>query len=361
VIIDGDQGLVILQPDEETIAHYMHEAEEHRTLAARLETLADQPAITADGVRIEVHGNIEFPYEVTLCNNRGADGIGLYRTEFLYLNSETEPTEETHYEAYVAVIRAMPGKPVCIRTLDLGADKLRSLPSPEDERNPVLGLRSIRLALRNSSLFRTQLRAILRASALGKVRIMFPLITTLQELRQAKMLLSDVMDDLLERQIPFDRDVEVGMMVEVPAAVVLIDRFVAEVDFISIGTNDLIQYTMAVDRGNKDVADLYTAADPAILRQIERALSAAQQANVPANLCGQMSGSARYTMLLLGMGLRQFSVAPVSILEIKRVIRTVTIQQCKEVADRVMTMEGSREIKMFLHEVLKKQAPELVP
>ncbi len=360
VIIDGDQGLVILQPDEETIARYQHAAEEHRTLAARLETLADQPAVTEDGVRIQLYGNIEFPQEVELCRQRQADGIGLYRTEFLYLNADEEPSEATHYDAYVQVLQAMEGKPVCIRTLDLGADKLRNLPSPEDERNPVLGLRSIRLSLRNVPVFRTQLRAILRASVHGQTQIMFPLISNLQELRQAKMLLSDVMEDLQESQVPYDPHIKIGMMVEVPAAVMLIDRFVQEVDFISIGTNDLIQYTLAVDRGNKDVANLYTATNPAVLRQIRTSIRAADRAGKPVNLCGQMSGSSLFTMLLLGLGLRQYSVPPAALLEIKRVIRSVNIKQCERIARRVMQMDNAAAIKNYLREQLKLLAPELV-
>jgi phosphotransferase system enzyme I (PtsI) len=225
-------------------------------------------------------------------------------------------------------------KPVVIRTLDLGADKLAQMPSPAEERNPVLGLRSIRMSLRNLPLFRTQLRAILRASALGNVRLMFPLITTLMELRQARMVLADVMEDLDENGIPFNRDVPVGMMVEVPAAVMMIDRFVEEVDFVSIGTNDLVQYSLAVDRGNKDVAGLYNTCDPAVLRLIELTVRAARSANVPANLCGRMSSSSIYTQLLLGLGLRQFSVTPGAIPEIKRIIRAANIPQCEAIAAR---------------------------
>ena len=359
VIIDGNAGLVILHPDEETIARYQQEAEENRSQAARLETLRDLPAETSDGVRIDLLGNIEFPFEVEHCMARGADGIGLYRTEFLYLDAKTEPDEEVHFEAYSRVVKAMGDRPVTIRTFDLGADKVPHLAEPEDERNPFLGLRSIRLALRNLPMFRIQLRAALRASVLGNVRIMFPLISTLLELRQAKMVLADVMEDLEERGIEFDREVAVGMMVEVPSAVVMIDQFVDEVDFLSIGTNDLTQYTLAVDRSNKDVVGLYNPADPSVLRLIDMTVRAARSRSLPVNLCGQMSGSTNYTMLLLGLGLRRMSVTPSAIPEIKKVCRSVTIEQCELVARRAMSMENARDINSYLKEELKKHVPEL--
>jgi len=358
VIIDGDKGLVILQPDEETLERYRHEAEQNRSMAARLETLRDLPAVTLDGAGIQLMGNIEFPYEVDHCVDRGADGVGLYRTEFLYLGADEPPTEEIHYQAYSRVVDAMPDKPVIIRTFDLGADKVPSLAKPEDERNPCLGLRSIRLALRNLPMFRTQLRAILRATALGNVQIMFPLISTLLEFRQAKMVLTDVMEDLQEHGIPFNRDVPVGMMVETPASVMMIDRFVEEADFLSIGTNDLIQYTLAVDRGNKNVVGLYNPCDPAVLQLISMAIRAADRKQVPINMCGQMSGSALYTMLLLGLGLRRFSVAPSAIPEVKNVCRNVTIAECEALAARAMAMENARDVKSFLKEELRKHVRE---
>ena len=354
VIIDGDNGLVILAPDEETLARYQHQVEEIRSLAARLETLRDLPAETADGVRIEIFGNIEFPHEAEHCTDRGTDGIGLYRTEFLYLGSETAPTEEVHFEAYSEVVRAMGDKPVIIRTFDLGADKMPHLPKPDDEPNPFLGLRSIRLALRNLPLFRTQLRAVLRVSALGDVRVMFPLISTLLELRQAKMVLADVMEDLEERGVPFNRDIPTGMMVEVPSAVMMIDRFVEEVDFLSIGTNDLVQYALAVDRSNKDVVGLYNSCDPAVLKLISMAIEAADRKSIPINLCGQMSGVPIYTMLLLGLGLRRLSVTPIAIPEVKNVCRRVTIEQCQAVAQRAKSLENARDIKSYLKEELRK-------
>jgi phosphotransferase system enzyme I (PtsI) len=246
-----------------------------------------------------------------------------------------------------------------MRTLDLGADKLPNMPMMEDERNPFLGLRSIRLALRNVDLFRTQLRAILRASVLGDVRLMFPLVSTVLEMRQAKMVLSDAMEDLEELGVPFNRDIQVGMMVEVPAAIMMLDRFVDEVDFFSIGTNDLIQYVLAVDRGNKDVASLYTGAEPAILRLIDRAIRIADEHHVPISMCGQMCGNPLYTMLLLGLGLRSLSITPAAIPEIKLVCRSITLDDCRRVAERALQLDGAREVKSYLTEELSKVLPEI--
>jgi phosphoenolpyruvate-protein phosphotransferase (PTS system enzyme I) len=359
-IIDGDKGLVILQPDEETLASYRHRAEETRIQASKLEPLRDLPAETADGVRIDLLGNIEFPYEVDHCVDRGADGVGLYRTEFLYLGAEIEPTEEVHFQAYSRVVQAMGQKPVVIRTFDLGADKMPNMTRPDDERNPCLGLRSIRLALRNLPLFRTQLRAALRATALGNIHIMFPLVSTLLELRQAKMVLADVMEDLQEHSIPFNRHVPVGMMVETPAAAMMIDRFVEEVDFLSIGTNDLVQYTLAVDRSNKDVVGLYNPADPAVLKLIGMSIEAADRKGVPISMCGQMSGSPLYTMLLLGMGLRKFSVSPSSIPEVKNLVRSVSLTECQAVAARVKMLENARDVRSYLKEEVKKHVRDIV-
>jgi phosphotransferase system enzyme I (PtsI) len=359
VIIDGDRGQVILQPDEETLNRYRRDEEQHRSHDLQLAALRDLPAITADGEQIELYGNIEFPHEVRHCLSRGAGGIGLYRTEFLYLGTSTPPDEEGHFQAYSSVVRAMGDRPVIIRTFDLGADKVQAQLGVEEEKNPFLGLRSTRLALRNLPIFRTQLRAILRASALGDVRVMFPLIATLLELRQAKMVLADVMEDLDERNEPFNRDLPVGMMVEVPSAVLMIDQFCEEVDFLSIGTNDLIQYTLAVDRSNKDVADLYSASDPAVLKLVKMAIEAAGRHGKSISLCGQMSANSTYTMLLLGLGLRQLSVAASAVPEIKRVCRSVSIDQCREVADRALALENARDVTSYLRQELQKVLPDL--
>ena len=358
LIVDGDAGRVIVDPDDSTLAYYRREEEQHRSLAVHLQTLRDLPAETLDGQRVQLRANIEFPLEVEACLERGADGIGLYRTEFLYLDAMREPTEEDHYRAYAEVIRAMAGRPVVIRTLDLGADKMGREPEAPDERNPFLGLRSIRLSLRHLPSFRTQLRAILRASVLGDVRVMFPLIGTLQELRQARAVLLDLMEDLAEEGVEFDPQIPVGMMVEVPSAVTLADRFAREADFMSIGTNDLIQYALAVDRSNKEVASLYNASDPAVLRMIDAVVQAAQSQPIEVSLCGQMSASTVYTMLLLGLGLRCLSVPPAAIPEVKNLIRNVTMQQCRQVADRALSLENAMEITDFLKQELIKAVPD---
>lgn len=357
VIIDGHQGRVIIQPDDETLQRYQHQVELEKAMAIRLQSLRDLPATTTDGVNIQLHANIEFPHESDICLDRGANGIGLYRTEFLYLGQEVEPTEEDHFHVYSKVVQDMLGAPVVIRTLDLGADKIA--PNGEgSEQNPFLGLRSIRLSLRNTDLFRRQLRAILRASTLGDVRIMFPLVSTLHELRQAKMLLSDIMEDLDEEGIPYNRDLKVGMMVEVPSSVIMLDHFAREVDFISIGTNDLVQYTLAVDRSNPSVAPLYNSCDPAVLRLIQMSVDGAAKAGITATLCGQMGGNPIYAMLLIGMGLRSLSVTPSAIPELKKLCRSVSVQQCQQLAARVREMDSAWEIKRLLREQLRSILPD---
>jgi len=360
VIVDGDHGTVTVDPDEETLNRYQDEIEIHRVRELQLAELSELPAETIDQEPIHLAANIEFPHEVQASLRRGADGIGLYRTEFLYLAAAREPTEEEHYQAYAHVVRSMKQRPVVIRTLDLGADKMGQIPHGEEERNPFLGLRSIRLSLQNLPLFRIQLRAILRASALGPVQVMFPLVATLKQLRQARAILDEVMHELRQEGIDHDPDLPVGVMIEVPSAVMVIDRLLDEVDFISIGTNDLIQYALAADRSNKDVAQLYQASDPGVLRLIERSIQAAEDAGIPASVCGQMSGMPCYIPLLLGMGLRGFSVPPSSIPEVKQVCRSVTIAQCKEIADQAMCMDDAQQINQFLTRELQAIAPELV-
>ncbi|MDB5338453.1 MAG: ptsI [Planctomycetaceae bacterium] len=363
IIIDGNAGEVIIDPDEETLVRYRDSAEKLRTIATHLETLRDLPSETTDGVAVRLMGNIEFPEEVEHCIQHGALGVGLYRTEFLYLGQDKIPSEEDHYQAYRRVLEPYQNEPVVIRTLDLGADKLpRSIqPYAGEMANPFLGLRSLRLCLQNRPLFKIQLRALLRAAVYGDLWIMFPLVTTLHELRQAKYLLNEVMDELYEQGIPFKKNIPIGMMVEVPSAAVLAVEFAKEVDFFSIGTNDLIQYTLAVDRSNQTVADLYSPVDPAVLRLIQMVIQAGRQHNVSVTVCGQMSSSPIYTALLVGMGMRRLSVNPSSVPEIKEVIRHISVPQAEEIAQYALAnFDVARDIETYLRGELKRICPDLM-
>ncbi|MDB4679802.1 MAG: phosphoenolpyruvate--protein phosphotransferase [Planctomycetaceae bacterium] len=359
IIIDGYHGELIIDPDESVLERFTASRQRHFEEQERLKTYADLVPETRDGERITLMGNIEFPQEVEHCVERGADGVGLYRTEFLYLQEGKEPTEEVHYEAYCKVVESMQGRPVVIRTLDLGADKIPGALEKVllQNSNPMLGLRSIRLSLQNQPLFKTQLRAILRAAMLGDIRIMFPLVSTLREIRQARMLLSDVMEDLEDEGIEFRRDVPVGMMVEVPSAAILAEEFAREVDFFSIGTNDLIQYTLAVDRADPSVANLYSAGDPAVIRLIQQVVQAAHRENKPVTVCGQMSSEPRFLPLLIGLGIRQVSVTPAMIPELKEVIRNLEVKHANEIASHVSGLDSARDVENYLRGELHKICP----
>ncbi|OPX24999.1 MAG: phosphoenolpyruvate--protein phosphotransferase, partial [Planctomycetales bacterium 4484_123] len=366
VIIDGNHGVVIIDPDEATVAEHRQAAERIIEFEHTLDRLRDLPAVTLDGHEITLLGNIEFPSEAATVIDKGGQGIGLYRTEFLYLGQEVKPTEEDHYQAYRQVIEMMAGRPVVIRTLDLGADKYTQERAAAPERNPFLGCRSIRFCFRHLHLFKTQLRAILRASLEGDVSIMFPLISSVMEVRHAKMILRDVQEDLEEEGLEVRSDVPVGIMVEVPSVALMCDQFVKEVDFFSIGTNDLIQYTLAVDRGNERVAPLFTAAHPAVLRLIKEVIRAGQRHNLPVSLCGEMASQPEYALLLIGMGLRTLSVAPPAIPQIKKLVRSITIQQARKVATTVMGSESEQvaghdngmQIVSFLRSEVRRVIPE---
>jgi phosphoenolpyruvate-protein phosphotransferase (PTS system enzyme I) len=359
VIIDGNRGVVIINPDEETIRQHEQYAFEFSRLEHELDGIKDLPSETRDGVKVSILGNIEFPDESQMVLEKGGMGLGLYRTEFLYLYSETEPTEEDHYQAYAETLRIMDGRPIVIRTMDLGADKYTQSKRFQPEPNPFLGLRSIRFCLQNLTMFKTQLRAILRASVLGDVRVMFPLITSLQELRQAKMIMRDVMEDLDEYGVPYNQDVPIGIMIETPSAALTAATLARDADFFSIGTNDLIQYTLAVDRGNERVSSLYSAADPAVLRLIRTVVQDAYKAQIDCSVCGEMASEPEFVMLLLGLGVRIFSVAPPLIPEIKQIIRSVTVENCNEIARKVLTMNTERQIINYLRDSTRKILPEV--
>lgn len=357
VIIDGNRGVVVIDPDEATLEEYRNYARRFMEFEHELDGFRDLPAVTRDGVPILLLGNVEFPDEAEVVLQKGGQGIGLYRTEFLYLYGGSEPTEDDHYHAYSEVARLMNGKPIVIRTMDLGADKVPHTTRHPLEPNPVLGLRSIRYCLQNLPLFKTQLRAILRASTLGDVRIMFPLITTMQELRQAKMILRDVMEDLDEYGVPYNAQIPVGIMIETPSSALMAGLLAAESDFFSIGTNDLIQYTLAVDRANEHVSTMFSAAEPAVLHLIRSVVHDAYKAGIGLSVCGEMASEPEYVMLLLGMGVRTLSMAPPLILEVKKIICSVTIEECNLLARKVAAMDSQRQIKNLLRDAAGRILP----
>jgi len=358
VIVDGNRGIVIVNPDDQTLRQYQEYSREFVLLEHKLDGIREKPAVTRDGERITMLGNIEFPYEAEMVLQKGGDGIGLYRTEFLYLNRPTEPTEQEHYDAYAETISVFKHRPVVIRTVDLGADKYSQSKRFMPEPNPFLGLRSIRFCLQNITMFKTQLRAILRASVLGKLKIMFPLITNLQELKQTKMILRDVMEDLDEESVRYNRKVEVGIMIETPSAALTAYTLARDADFFSIGTNDLTQYTLAVDRGNEQVSTLYSNVDPAVLRLIRTVIQDAHKAQIDVAVCGEMASEPESVMLLLGMGVRTISVTPPMIPEIKQIIRSVTIEDCNSIARKVLGMNSERQVSVYLQDAARKVLPE---
>lgn len=362
VILDGDHGQIIIDPDTDSLSRVRDSQARNQRVRERLGQMESLPAETQDGQRVSIFGNIEFPEEVRQCIKRGADGIGLYRTEFLFLSGNREPSESDHYEAYCRVVEACGDRPVVIRTLDIGADKVPQLMESQfaEAANPMLGLRSIRLSLVNTPMFKRQLRAILRASVHGNVRVMFPLVSSLLEFRQARMILMDVMEDLEEDGIPFQRNIPVGMMVEVPSAVILAEEFAREVDFFSIGTNDLIQYTLACDRSDPTVANLYRSGDPSILRLIQMVLRAAEKHGKPVTVCGQMSSDPRFIPLLLGMGLRSLSATPQAIPRLKEVVRNLSMTEAVRIAQHACSLDLARDVEHYLQGELSRLCPDLV-
>jgi phosphoenolpyruvate-protein phosphotransferase (PTS system enzyme I) len=359
IIVDGENGQVILDPEDEIIERY-HQSQ----LRARQETISlhkssKLPAMTLDGVEIALQGNIEFPEEIEHIEENGGVGVGLYRTEFLYLTSNHAPTEEEHYQTYKECVKLLDGKPLTIRTIDLGADKYTQQQEENPERNPFLGLRSIRYCLQNQDIFRTQLRAILRASAHGPVKVMFPLVTNITEFRTGKYFIRDEMEDLDEQGIAYDHDIEIGMMVEVPAAALMAGAFAREVDFFSIGTNDLVQYTLAVDRTNERVASMYTPIHPAVLKLIRDVMRAGRHHKVPVSCCGQSAADPAFAALLLGLGVRTISATGSSLPMLKKTIRGLTVSRCERIAKKAISFDSEAEAASYVHNRLRKLVPEV--
>lgn len=362
VIVDGSTGQVIINPDEETLKIYLQMGKNYRSSQAEvIARYRNRPSQTKDKEPVRILSNIEKPSEIPAAIENGAKGIGLYRTEYLFFGPRgTFPSEEDHYEAYVEAVRQLGGREITIRTLDAGADKV-NVDDGQHERNPFLGCRGLRLCFERTDLFKPQLRAILRVSLRGKVKIMFPMVSTVEELRQAKRVLEETMEELRREGQAFDEKIPIGIMVEVPAAALMADRFAPEVDFMSLGTNDLIQYTMAVDRGNERVATLYQPSNPAVLRLIRNVIAEGQKHGKPVSMCGEMSGDPVFVPLLLGMGLSEFSVVPNVIPAIKRIVSEVTMKEARELAAKALTMYDAREIHEMLVEFARRVAPDLVP
>ena len=337
VIVDGRQGVILVGLDERILRYYRHKQQEERRQQRELNKLKGKPAITRDGVTIRLQANIELPEDAVAVREVAADGIGLYRSEFLFMNRGDSPDEEEHLASYLHVIKVLEGSPIPIRTADLGADKQvdggRGGPVCT---NPALGLRAIRMCLKDLSMFRPQLRAILRASAYGPVRMMIPMLSTIQEVFQVLRLVADTKRELRDRGLAFDERMPVGGMIEVPAAAVCAAQFARYLDFLSIGTNDLIQYTLAIDRVDDEINYLYDPLHPAVLMLIRNTIRAGQKAGISVSLCGEMAGDSRYTRLLLGLGLTQFSMHPAGLLEIKRVVQDSHVGELTKIARRLL-------------------------
>ena len=355
IIIDGLSGDVFLNPSEDVVAEYRAKAEAFAAQQAEWEKLKDADTFTKDGHQVELAANIGTPKDLEGVIHNGAEGVGLYRTEFLYMDSHDMPTEEDQFEAYKAVLEGMNGKPVVVRTMDIGGDKeLPYLPLPH-EMNPFLGYRAIRISLNEPEMFRTQLRALLRASVYGKLRIMFPMIATLNDFRGAKALLLEEKAKLVAECVAVSDDIQVGIMIEIPAAAVLAHQFAKEVDFFSIGTNDLIQYTMAADRMNERVSYLYQPYNPSILTLIKHVIDSAHKEGKWAGMCGEMAGDQTAVPLLVGLGLDEFSMSASSVLKTRSLISKLTLEDMKALADKAINECATvQEVEALVEEAVSK-------
>jgi len=359
VILDGIHGVVIVDPDEETFLDYLKKQRRYKYFEQELEKLKALSAETLDGHVIKLQGNIELPEEVASVAEHGGVGIGLYRTEYLFLNRQTLPTEEEHYNAYRLVAEKASPYEVVIRTLDVGGDKIGFPGTFEKEANPALGLRAIRFCLQKPDIFRTQLRGILRATVHGNIKILYPMISGLPELYETKKMLEEVKEDLRSEGKAFDEHVEIGVMIEIPSAAMISDLLAAEVNFFSVGTNDLIQYTLAIDRQNEHVAYMYEPLDPAVLRLLQRVSDAAHQAGITLAMCGEMAGDPIYAAILLGMGFQNLSMNVASIPWVKKVVRSVRMQDAVELASLVMRQPTAALARQTAENFIEERFPDL--
>ena len=360
VILDGNHGTVIVDPDEQTFLDYLRRQQRYKYFEQELDKLRDLPAETLDGKRIHLQGNIELPEEVVTVDKHGGAGIGLYRTEFLFLNRQHLPTEEQHYVAYRDVAERAAPNEVVIRTLDVGGDKLALPDQYDEEPNPALGLRAIRFCLQNREIFRAQLRGIFRASAYGKIKILYPMISALPELQEIKRFMDEVRSELRAEGVPFDERIEIGVMIEIPSAALTADLLAPEVDFFSIGTNDLIQYTLAIDRTNEHVAFMYEPLEPAVLRLLQRVSHAAHEGKVGLAMCGEMAGDPLYAAILMGLGFEYLSMNVAAIPWVKKVVRSVRMQDAVELADLVMRQPTAVLARQAALSFMHQRFPELM-
>ncbi|NPA25193.1 MAG: phosphoenolpyruvate--protein phosphotransferase [Deltaproteobacteria bacterium] len=360
LIVDGIEGRILVNPSREQLTAYIEKRQQYNTFQAQLILNRDLPAETTDGFRISLAGNIETPEETESVVSHGAVNIGLYRTEFLFLNRQSLPSEEEHYLTYRKVVESLPPESMTtIRTFDLGSDKIADAGGlHEDSINPALGLRGIRLCLNRREIFVTQLRGIFRASPYGKLKILLPMISGLAELRQALEVIEETREELRREGVDFDPEVPVGVMIEVPSAAVISDHLAREVDFFSIGTNDLIQYTLALDRSNEHVSYLYEPLHPAILRLLNQVISNARVADVPVSICGEMAGEPLYTLVLLGLGLDKLSMNAISIPHIKQIIRQSTFVEARQMLEECLKMKTATEIEAFITREMNRRFPD---
>lgn len=348
VILDGEKGFVVVNPSPKAMAAYREEQKKYQLRLKLLKSLKKLESITLDRRRVELNSNIEFPEEVGVAKSNNADGVGLFRTEFIYINRLNLPSEEEQFEIYKDVVEKMSPRPVTIRTLDIGGDKFLPYFKIPPEQNPYLGLRAIRLSMANLNIFRLQIRAILRASAFGKARIMFPMISVPEEIDEARAVLEDVKSELARKKVEFDANIKVGIMIEVPSAALLTDELAQKVDFFSIGTNDLIQYTLAVDRGNQAVARLYDSFNPAVLRLIKMTIDNAHKNNIHVGVCGEMGGDPFTAFVLVGLGIDELSVNAASMLSVKKMIRSVTFKDALETAEKAIKLNRASEVRAYV-------------
>lgn len=353
IIIDGDSGKVLINPEASDIDFYSKLKDEYEKTKQSLQSFKDKDSVTTDGKKLELAGNIGTPKDITGLISNGAEGVGLYRTEFIYMDRNSLPTEEEQFQSYKTVLESLNPKPVVIRTLDAGGDKELSYLNLDKEMNPFLGYRAIRICLKETDIFKTQLRALLRASAFGNLKIMFPMISSLEELLLAKDILNEVKEELTANKIDYDANIEIGMMIEVPSAAIISDILAKHVDFFSIGTNDLIQYTCAVDRMNEKIHHLYSPYNPAVLRLIKMVIDNGHKEGIWVGMCGEMAGDKRIIPILVGMGLDEFSMSPISILPARELIHSLSYSDMKIFAESILTMATSDEIESYIEKRLK--------